>query len=125
MLNEKGIAMKKAQMTKEQMRAYLDGPTRPFAVFQVPFENDLIRDVGFMSAEQIEEVSDQYELVGTVQAVDLEQVFFYGNIQREKFTVLGEMVSVSVGNIIHDIVLDQYFVVENMGFKSINMKEFA
>lgn len=112
-------------MTKEEMRAYLDGPTRPFAVYQVPFENDLIRDVGFMSAEQIAEVSDQYEMVGMVDAVDLEQVFFYGNMQRSKFTVLGEMVSVSVGNIIHDIALDQYYVVEAMGFKQIDMKECA
>lgn len=112
-------------MTKEQMRAYLDGPTRPFAVYQVPFENDLIRDVGFMSAEQIAEVSDQYELVGTVDAVDLEQVFFYGNMQRSKFTVLGEMVSVSVGNIIEDVASGKTFVVEMMGFKQITMKETA
>jgi hypothetical protein len=120
MENKKGIAM-----NKEQMREYLDGPTKLYAVYQVPFENDLIRDVGFMSAEQIQEVSDQYELVGTVQAVDLEQVFFYGNIQREKFTVLGEMVSVSTGNIIEDVASGETFVVEMMGFKQITMKEAA
>ena len=112
-------------MNKEQMREYLDRPTKLYAVYQVPFENDLIRDVGFMSAEQIQEVSDQYELVGTVQAVDLEQVFFYGNIQREKFTVLGEMVSVSTGNIIEDVASGETFVVEMMGFKQITMKEAA
>lgn len=96
-----------------------------FAVYQVPFENDLIRDVGFMSAEAIELVSDQYELVGYVDAVDLEQVFFYGNMQREKFTVVGDMVSVSTGNIIHNLDTDETFVVENYGFKKINMKEVA
>ena len=114
--------MNKAQMTKEQMREYLDGPTKTYAVYQVPFENDLIRDKSFMSPEQIEEVSDQYELVGTVEAVDLDQVFFYGNMQREKFTVVGEMVSVSVGDIIHNLTTDETFVVEMMGFKKIYMK---
>ena len=117
--------MNKAQMTKEQLRAYLDGATSKYAVYQVPFENDLIRDVGFMTAEQIQEVSDQFELVGTVDAVDCEQVFFFGNIQREKFTLHGEMVSVSVGNIIHNLDTDETHVVEMMGFKQIKMKECA
>ena len=109
-------------MNKEQMKAHLKGPTKTYAVYQVPFENDLIRDKSFMSPEQIEEVSDQYELVGTVEAVDLDQVFFYGNMQREKFNVVGEMVSVSVGDIIHNLTTDETFVVEMMGFKKIYMK---
>lgn len=112
-------------MTKEQMRAYLDGPTSKYAVYQVPFENDLIRDIRFMSPEEIEAVSDQYELVGTVDAVDCEQVFFFGNMQRSKFTLHGEMVSVSVGDIIHNLDTDETHVVEMYGFKQINMKEFA
>lgn len=119
MLNEKGIVM----MTKEQMREYLDGPTKTYAVYQVPFENDLIRDIRFMNAEQVQEVSDQHVLVGTVEAVDLEQVFFYGNMQRSRFNVVGEMVSVSTGDIIHDLRSDKTFVVEHHGFKQINMKE--
>jgi hypothetical protein len=117
--------MNKAQMTKEQMREYLDGPTKTYAVYQVPFENDLIRDKGFMKPLEIEAVSDQYELVGTVEAVDVEQVFFYGNMQREKFTVLGEMVSVSVGDIIEEIKSGKTWVVDNIGFVLINMKEAA
>ena len=96
-----------------------------FAVYQMPFENDLIRDIRFMEAKQIQEVSDQYELVGTVEAEDLEQVFFYGNMQRSKFNVVGEMVSVSVGDIIHNLYTDKTFVVENHGFKQIYMKETA
>ena len=117
--------MNKAQMTKEQMREYLDGPTKTYAVYQVPFENDLIRDKGFMKPFEIEAVSDQYELVGTVEAVDPEQVFFYGNMQREKFTVLGEMVSVSVGDIIEEFESGKTWVVDNIGFVLINMKEAA
>lgn len=112
-------------MTKEEMRAYLDGPTKTYAVYQVPFENDLFRDVRFMDAFEIEAVSDQYELVGTVEAVDLEQVFFYGNMQREKFTVLGEMVSVSVGDIIEEIATGRTWVVGSIGFIEITMKEAA
>lgn len=96
-----------------------------YAVYQVPFENDLIRDVGFMSAKEIEAVSDQYEAVGFVDAKDLEDVFYIGNMQREKFTVVGEMVSVSVGNIIHNLDTDETFVVARFGFEKINMKEVA
>jgi hypothetical protein len=96
---------------------------KTYALYQVPFENDLIRDKGFMSAGQIEEVSDQYELVGTVEAKDLNEVFFFGNIEREKFTVLGEMVSVSAGDIIEEIESGKTWVVDNIGFVLINMKE--
>lgn len=96
--------------------------TNTYAVYQIPFENDLIRDKSFMSPEEIEEVSDQYELVGTVEADSLDQVFFFGNMKRSKFTVHGEMVSVSVGDIIHNLTTDETFVVEMMGFKKIYMK---
>lgn len=96
-----------------------------FAVYQVPFENDLIRDIRFMDPLEIEAVSDQYELVGTVEAKNPEEVFHFGNIEREKFTVVGEMVSVSVGDIIHNITTNETFVVARFGFEKINMKEAA
>ena len=93
-----------------------------YALYQVPFENDLIRDIRFMSAREIEEVSDEYELVATVEADSLDQVFHYGNMQRSKFNVVGEMVSVSVGDIIHNLTTDETFVVDNIGFVKIYMK---
>ena len=110
-------------MIKSQMEKHLDGPTCKYAVFQVPFDNDLIRDIRFMEASEIEDVSDQYELVGTVDAVDLDQVFFFGNMQRSKFTLHGEMVSVSVGDIIDNITTGDTWVVETHGFTKITMKE--
>ena len=94
-----------------------------FALYQVPFENDLIRDIRFMKPSEIEAVSDQYEVVATVEAKDLDEVFFFGNMKREKFNVVGEMVSVSVGDIIHDLDTDCTHVVENYGFARIMMKE--
>jgi hypothetical protein len=93
-----------------------------YALYQVPFENDLIRDIRFMNPRQIEEVSDQFELVATVEADSLDQVFHYGNMQRSKFNVVGEMVSVSVGDIIHNLTTDETFVVDNIGFVKIYMK---
>ena len=97
--------------------------TKTYAVYQVPFENDLIRDIRFMNAREIEDVSDQYECVATVEADSLDQVFEYGNMQREKFIVVGEMVSVSVGDIIHNLETDETHLVDTIGFVKITMKE--
>jgi len=94
-----------------------------FALYQVPFENDLIRDIRFMSPLEVEAVSDQFELVATVEAKDLNDVFHLGNMEREMFDVVGDMVSVSVGDIIHNLVTDETHVVDRFGFVKINMKE--
>lgn len=94
-----------------------------FALYQVPFENDLIRDIRFMNPIEIEAVSDQYELVATVEANSLEGVFHFGNMKREMFNVVGDMVSVSVGDIIHNLETDETHVVDRIGFVKINMKE--
>ncbi len=96
-----------------------------FALYQIPFENDLIRDIRFMDPFEIEAVSDQYELVATVEAKDVDEVFFFGNMKRSKFNVVGEMVSVSVGDIIHNLETDETHVVGSVGFILINMKEAA
>jgi len=101
------------------------GTKMNYALYQVPFENDLIRDIRFMNPLQIEEVSDQFELVATVEADSLDQVFHYGNMKRSKFNVVGEMVSVSVGDIIHNLDTDETHVVDNYGFIKITMKECA
>ena len=99
--------------------------TKTYAVYQVPFENDLIRDIRFMDPLEIEAVSDQYECVATVEAKDVDEVFFFGNMQRSKFKVVGEMVSVSVGDIIHNLETDETHVVDNIGFVKITMREVA
>jgi hypothetical protein len=78
-----------------------------------------------MDPLEIEAVSDQYELVGTVEANNPEEVFHFGNIERQKFTVVGEMVSVSVGDIIEEIETGKTWVVDKIGFVLINMKEAA
>jgi hypothetical protein len=116
------------EMTKEQlMEEYLNGPTTKFAVYQVPEETpmNLIRDISFLTPKEVEAVSEYHELVGFVEAVDLEQVFFYGNMEHEKFTMVGPMRSVSVGDIIHNLKTDETFVVARFGFEKINMKEAA
>jgi hypothetical protein len=107
MMNRKGIEMSK------------------FALYQVPFENDLIRDIRFMNPLEVEAVSDQFELVGMVEAKDLGEVFSFGNMNREMFNVVGDMVSVSVGDIIHNLETDETHVVDRIGFVKINMKEVA
>ena len=93
-----------------------------YALYQVPFENDLIRDIRFMNPLEIEAVSDQFELVATVEADSLDQVFHYGNMQRSKFNVVGEMVSISVGDIIENLETGETHVVDNIGFVKIYMK---
>ena len=112
-------------MTNENKGTKMNKATKTYAVFQVPFENDLIRDIRFMNPLEVEAVSDQFELVGTVEASGPEEVFFFGNMQRSKFTVLGEMVSVSVGDIIHNLETDETHVVDNIGFVKITMREVA
>ena len=94
-----------------------------YALYQIPFENDLIRDIRFMNPLEIEAVSDQFELVATVEADSLDQVFHFGNMQRSKFNIVGEMVSVSVGDIIENLETGETHVVDNIGFVKINMKE--
>jgi len=126
MMIKKGNEM--TEMTKEQlMEEYLNGPTTKFAVYQVPEETpmNLIRDISFFTPKEVEAVSEYHELVGYCDAVDLEQVFFYGNMEHEKFTVVGPMRSVSVGDIIHNLETDETFVVARMGFEKISMKEAA
>jgi hypothetical protein len=51
-----------------------------FAVYQLSDENPKIRDMYFMSTEEIEAISDEYDLVGMIDANDLEQAFTVGNI---------------------------------------------
>jgi len=113
MLNERGNAMK----------------FQRYAIYQLPFENENSRELSFMEASQIEEISDQYEFVAVIEARDLEHVFTISNCcdMDPKLETLIERVlpmhSISVGDIIHNLGTDDTYVVANFGFTKINMKE--
>ena len=97
-----------------------------FAVYQLSDENPKIRDMYFMSTEEIEAISDEYDLVGMIDANDLEQAFTGGNIWTEaQINKVGDMRSVSVGDILEDLVTGKTYVVANIGFNEISMKEAA
>ena len=97
-----------------------------FAVYQLSDENPKIRDMYFMSTEEIEAISDEYDLVGMIDANELEQAFTVGNIWAEaRITKVGDMRSVSVGDILENLVTGKTYVVANIGFNEISMKEAA
>jgi len=94
------------------------------AVLQLPEESKFIRDLYFMSAKEIAEISDEYRMVALVDAKTLDDVFNVGNIGPEsKIERVEPMHSVSVGDIIQDVIDDKTFVVAKYGFEEINMKE--
>jgi hypothetical protein len=100
-----------------------------FAVYQLPFENENTRELTFMSALEIEEISDQYQLVAHIDAVSYDGVFRISNCcgddpALETLIDRAEpMHSVSVGDILHDLETDETVVVTNYGFARIYMKE--
>jgi len=94
-----------------------------FAIYQLSDENPKIRDMYFMEAKEIEDISDEYDLVGLVSAHTFDQVFGIGNMQRSRIETLGEMRSVSVGDILVNLTTDEAVVVANYGFNKIQMKE--
>jgi deferrochelatase/peroxidase EfeB len=108
MMNEKGTVMK-------------------YAIYQLPFENQNSRDLYFMNAKQIEEISDQFEMVAHVEARTMDEVFRIANFICESdadlIEVVGKMHSLSVGDIVHNLETDETFVVASFGFDKIDMKE--
>ena len=95
-----------------------------FAVYQISDENPKIRDMYFLKPNEIEAISDEYDLVGIIAASDLEQAFTIGNIwAKGKIEVVGRMRSVSVGDILHNLETGTTHVVDKFGFVKINMKE--
>jgi hypothetical protein len=98
-----------------------------FAVYQLPEDHAKIRDLSFMNPLEVEEISGDYELVARVDARSLDEVFRIGNFVVESdstlIDVLGEMHSISVGDIIHNLDTDETHVVDRIGFVKINMKE--
>jgi len=111
MMNKKEISMK---FTK-------------YAIYQLPFENENSRDLSFMSAYQVQEISDQFEFVAIIKAHSLDHVFLISNSPSGEFETLIERVqpmhSLSVGDIVHNLDTDETHVVANYGWSKINMKE--
>ena len=99
---------------------------RQFAVYQLSDDDSRIRDMYFMDKDEIASISADYDMVATIRAEDLEQAFTIGNIWKEdQISMVGDMRSISVGDIIHDLESDKQYVVARFGFEQIEMKEAA
>ena len=95
-----------------------------FALFQLPEESKFIRDLYFMDANEIAAISDEYRMVALIDGETLDDVFSIGNIGPEsKIERVEPMHSVSVGDIIQDVIDNKTFVVAKFGFEEIVMKE--
>ena len=95
-----------------------------FALFQLPEESKFIRDLYFMDSKEIAAISDEYRIVALIDGETLDDVFTIGNIGPEsKIERVEPMHSVSVGDIIQDVVDNKTFVVAKYGFEEIDMKE--
>ena len=98
-----------------------------YLVYQLPFDHDKKRDMSFLTVAEFEEISDEYEVVAEVKAESLDEVFRIGNFVCEEdaslIKVVGEMHSISVGDILVDLSTDTAMVVGKIGFSKINMKE--
>ena len=102
-----------------------------YAIYQLPFKNENIRDLSFMSPIEIERISDQFEMVAIIEAKDLNHVFYISNCcgeDPELETLIDRiqpMHSLSVGDIVFDVERGEFWVVGFHGFDLINMKECA
>lgn len=98
-----------------------------YAIYQIPEVTpmNLIRDIGFFTPFEVEAVSDYHELVGTVEASSLNEVFELGNLHHWMVKQVVAMRSISVGDIIHNLETDETHMVDRFGFVKINMKEAA
>lgn len=98
-----------------------------YAVYQLPFEHPCHRELSFMTPYEIEQISDEYEFVAIIDAKTLDECFRIGNFVVEEddqfIEMVGEMHSISVGDIIHNLETDHTHVVESYGFGGIIMKE--
>ena len=95
-----------------------------FALFQLPEESKFIRDLYFMDSNEIAAISDEYRMVALIDGKTLDDVFTIGNIgPEEKIERVESMHSVSVGDIIQDVIDNKTFVVAKFGFEEIDMKE--
>ena len=97
-----------------------------YIVYQLPFAHSLKREMSFLETFQIKELSDEYVAVARVDARSLDEVFRIGNFVCEedatKIEMVGEMHSISVGDIIADVTNGAEYVVAPYGFDRIEMK---
>lgn len=98
-----------------------------YAVYQLPFEHEKSRDISFLNPLEIEAISCDFELVARIDARSLDEVFRIGNFVSEADDslreVVGEMHSISVGDIIENLSTGDTWVVDSIGFVKITMKE--
>lgn len=98
-----------------------------YTVHQLPFEHSLKRDMGFLEAFQYEELSDEYVLVGLIQAKTLDEAFRIGNFvcedDRQLIEFTGEMHSISTGDILCSVETGDCYVCMAHGWDKIEMKE--
>ncbi len=94
-----------------------------YAIYQLSSENPKFRDMFFMESNDVEAISDEYDLVGMVNANSFDQVFNIGNLQHELVEKVGPMRSVSCGDILVDVNTGETVVVARIGFDPIVMKE--
>lgn len=98
-----------------------------YLVFQLPFDNKNMRDMYFMNAKEIEAISDEYELVARIDARTADEAFRIGNFVCEEdaslIEVVGDMHSISVGDILVNVTTGDEMIVAKFGFEKINMKE--
>jgi hypothetical protein len=77
-----------------------------------------------MDSKEIAAISDEDRIVALIDGETLDDVFTIGNIGPEsKIERVEPMHSVSVGDIIQDVVDNKTFVVAKYGFEEIDMKE--
>ena len=88
----------------------------------------LERDVLFHGGSEkfTSDMSEFYNLVGTVEAEDLNKVFVIGNMMPQKINLTaGTMRSISVGDIIEDLSTGTAYMVDRHGFSEVDFQEVA
>lgn len=70
-------------------------------------------------------MSSDYSLVAWIRADGLEEVFAISNLQNResRVTRVAPMHSLSVGDVVEDIVAGRYFMVDRMGFSEIEFRK--
>jgi len=86
------------------------------------------RDVLFFggSEKYTPDMSECYEIAGTVEAENLDEVFHIGNIAHDQINMVADrMRSVSIGDIIVDLTNDIAYMVDGEGFTEVEFLEVA
>jgi hypothetical protein len=100
-----------------------------YAIYQLDFDHPKNRDLTFMEASEIEEISNEYDFVGIIDGKSLDDVFRISNTcgMFPELESLIERVmpmhSLSVGDIVHNLTTDETYVCASFGWTKIKMKE--